>query len=372
MKRKMSMGATIYDIAKKAGVSACWVSFVLRDHPRAKEVSPQVRERIKAAAAELHYRRNLSAATISRGFNSSTIAMIVPDTENNTSLFHMQPQYFHSIRFFNQHGYGVRIYCGEDMEATFREILSNQIRYVFVNLPDRAQRDLCADFCRRHQLKAAFRGCLLEPYPDFPSFDSDDRTTAAAVVRYLAGLGHVRIAAVFGSFKARSNQERRDGWLDGLRQSGLANSSDMYIHVHGFSDAAFLELLRKHRPTAVFAADGSVALRIMHFCSFYRIPVPQAFSVASFDSLGNSSFYSPLSVTATEHRRVVEQIDESVLAYFEGKNMDSASFAYEIVPAESTAPPSGDESWLKALPDTFEPDRKWFPDNRPYELKDER
>ena len=363
------MSATIYDIAKKAGVSACCVSYVLRNHPRAGRIRPEVRELIKAAAAELNYHSNLSAVTISNGFNKSTIAMIVSNTDVDAFPYH-NSQYFHDIHFFNSHGYGVRIYCGEDMEKVFQEILSNQIRYVFVSHLDSAKYMLCAEICRNNGLKAVFRGISPDLFPDYPAFDTDYRGTAAALVEFLAGLGHTRIAAAFGSFRARANQERYNGWLDALEKCGLTDCSDMFIHGRGFSDTAFLGLLREYRPTAVFASDLSFADRILNFCSIYRIPVPQAFSIVSSDYSKKKNFYLPLSVTGTESSTVRENIESAALAYFEGKLADSVFFTGTIVPGESSAPPSGDLSWLERLPETLEQDRKWFPDNTLFEAEE--
>jgi DNA-binding LacI/PurR family transcriptional regulator len=50
-----AMGVTMRELAKIAGVSLATVSLALRDHPR---ISPNVRERIKALAAEVGYRPN--------------------------------------------------------------------------------------------------------------------------------------------------------------------------------------------------------------------------------------------------------------------------------------------------------------------------
>ena len=367
------MSATIYDIAEKAGVSACWVSFVLRDHPRAKEVSPAMRDRIKAAAAELHYHRNLSAATISGGFNRSTIAMVVPDTWKMRKYSYMNTRYFHAIRYFNENGYGVRIYCeNDDLENTFQEILSNQIRYVFVNLYDREKRDLCAEICRKNKLMAAFRGCHLPPYPDFPSFESDEKAILASLTEYLVKLGHKRIGAVLGTLCSPGNQMRYQAWRAAMKKYGLPDDPELCMHVHGFSDDALLRLLREQRPTALFAADHSMATRILHFCAFYRIPVPEAFSLVSFDTQPSPPFYTHLSVTGVEEESIMEDIDKACLAYFRGRRKRSAFFSGRIVPGESTAAPSGDFSWLKRLPETLDNDRKWFPDNRFFELEEEK
>ena len=369
VKDGVDMAATIVDIAKKVGISASWVSIVLRNHPRAKEVSPQVRERIKAAAKELHYHRNLSATTIVKGFNSSTIAMIVPEISTTGSPSYLGMRYFCDIRFFNEHGYGVRIYCGNDLEKVFQEILSNQIRYVFINHLDQVKMHFCAELCRKNSLKAAFRDWRPEAYPEFPSFGPDSRRTAAMLVEYLAELGHTRIAAAFGSFKARVNLERYNGWLDALKKCRLSSCSDMYIHVNGFSDAAFLTMLRKYQPTAIFASDSSFARRILSFCSFNRISIPQAFSVVSSDSL-MGDFYLPVSVTGINGKSILENTEKSIIAYFEGKTVDSALFTGMVAPGESSAPPSGDLSWLNRLPKTLDHDREWFPNNSRYETEE--
>ena len=361
------MAATIYDIAKKAGVSTCWVSFVLRDHPRAKEVSPEVRQRIKDAAAALHYHRNLSAVTISNGYNKSTIAMIVSEEEIRNSKNYMQSLYFGYIRFFNKHGYGVRIYCDDDMQIVFQEVLSNQIRYVFICLDEQLKRDLCADFCRKNRLKAVFQGCHRKPYDDFPSFDSDETAISASLVEYLARLGHTRIAAVFGSLDQNANRDRYSGWLAGLKNCGLSGCSGMYIQNYGFSEAAFLDMLRKHHPSAIFASDLSIVRRILSFCLFYHIPLPEAFSVVSLDCSQKLDFYLPFSITGSDHDNISENIVKSCLAHFEGRTSGSKFFPAQIVPGQSSAPPSGNLSWLDRLPENFENDRRWFPDNRIFE-----
>ena len=69
------MAVTIRDVAKLAGVSPMTVSRVINGSPK---VSPDTRERVEAAIAELHYVPN----TLARGLTqqrSGTIGMVVPD-----------------------------------------------------------------------------------------------------------------------------------------------------------------------------------------------------------------------------------------------------------------------------------------------------
>ena len=358
------MGVTIYNVAKKAGVSTCWVSFVLRDHPRAKEVSQEVRDRIRNAAAELGYHRNVSAATISNGFNSSTIAMLVPGNEVH-DIRYMYPRYFETIRYFNLHGFGIRTYCDENMDKVLPEIASNQIRYVVCCRLEPEKRDLCAAFCRKHGLKAAFQDDRREPYPDFLTFGSDDRSMTAEMVDYLYKLGHRRIGMALGQFAYKSNEQRYEGWLRGMAQHGLSGFSDLYFNTDGFSEQVLLNFLREKRPTAIIAAGSELAVRIIHFLRFYRIPVPQSVSLMSFGWEPKLDFYLPRPLTSMREL-LLEQGNEKILQYFQGKlpaETHSVFFGGRMFEGGTTAPPPGDFSWLERLPVSIEVDREWFPDN---------
>ena len=69
------MAVTIRDVAKLAGVSPMTVSRVINGSPK---VTPETRERVEAAIAELRYVPN----TLARGLTESrsgTIGMVVPD-----------------------------------------------------------------------------------------------------------------------------------------------------------------------------------------------------------------------------------------------------------------------------------------------------
>ena len=72
--------ATIYDIAKKAGVSTATVSRVLNgvNHP----IKEETKQRILQIARELDYRPNVIAKSLAGG-KSHTIALIIPSITND-------------------------------------------------------------------------------------------------------------------------------------------------------------------------------------------------------------------------------------------------------------------------------------------------
>src|SRR5579885_3471021 len=72
------MPVTLKDVALRAGVSVRTVSNVVNDYPY---VTPEMRERVKAAIEELHYQPNLSARYLRRG-RSGILAYAIPDLSN--------------------------------------------------------------------------------------------------------------------------------------------------------------------------------------------------------------------------------------------------------------------------------------------------
>ena len=68
------MPATIYDVAKKAGVGIGTVSRALNDSPR---ISPQTKARVLKAMEELNYQPHAMARGLARK-KTNMIAVIVP------------------------------------------------------------------------------------------------------------------------------------------------------------------------------------------------------------------------------------------------------------------------------------------------------
>src|ERR1044072_3343830 len=70
--------ATIYDVAKRAGVSTYTVSSVLN---RSAYVSPELTQRVHDAVRELDYTINNLARSLHTG-KSWTVALLIPDIAN--------------------------------------------------------------------------------------------------------------------------------------------------------------------------------------------------------------------------------------------------------------------------------------------------
>src|SRR5215469_5924769 len=76
--RAKPVGASIKDVARRAGVSIATVSHVLNG---TRDTRPETRERVLAAIQDLGYSQNQAARNLARG-RSTLLGLIISDVRN--------------------------------------------------------------------------------------------------------------------------------------------------------------------------------------------------------------------------------------------------------------------------------------------------
>ena len=183
------MAVTIKDIAKAAQVDKAAVSLTLRNHPEAKRLRPETRERILKAARELGYQRNLLAWSTRTGI-VNTIAVIGRFRKDDI-LSYTNQMLAGILTTCTQFGYNIKVYPDTNLEAAFEEISGNRISHVISLSVDPAERRKAAEFCRRYQLNLVY--VFEDAYDGFPSVNTDNFASAREIVNYLVSIGHRRI-----------------------------------------------------------------------------------------------------------------------------------------------------------------------------------
>ena len=269
------MGVTIYDVAKRAKVSPSWVSWALRNHPRAQEIRQETRDRIHQAAKEIGYRPKTSAATIRTGFNPSTLAMICRGSDTPIGQLYL-------ISRLNSFRYGVRVYYDYDLDNTFNDILDNQLKYMLCSSGIQETRRKVAEFGKKNGLRAVFtsQGTRLE----YPAFITDEIDIFSEMVCRLFALGHHRIAFYCAPHKYFSTEQRHKGYLKGLKKCKLPVNNELVI-CEDFSKERLLDFVVQKKPTAFCCIDGTVALHVENCLIRHGIRIPQDISI--FTTCGN-------------------------------------------------------------------------------------
>ena len=174
---------------------------------------------------------------------------------------------------------------------------------------------------------------------------TNDREVCAEMTRYLAGLGHRRIAFITGDPEHAAVTNRFLGYQDGLADSGLEFSDQP--SPRGTTRSARVKnaprklLGRKHPPTAIFAANDDMAAGVIRAANRLGVDIPGQLSVAGFDDIALARQVDP---SLTTIRQPLVRMAERAAAMLTRNNTDDAGAnCYECIPAtikirESTGP----------------------------------
>ncbi|MDT0123185.1 LacI family DNA-binding transcriptional regulator [Paenibacillus sp. RRE4] len=282
---------TIYDIAKKANVSAMTVSKVIN---RTGRISTATRERVQQVIDELGYIPNSNARSLVLQ-RTHMVSLLITDITN--------PFYTTLARGAEDaaHLRGYRVLFGNSDEDYRKEkdyveaILSTRVDGVlFAPAGDRSLPHL--QQLQARNIPFVF---LDRTVPGITSdvIAGDSREGAIELIRYLIQLGHEHIALVNGSSEVSTARLREDGYIEGLQEAGITPDPSLILRTsyRDFSDDEGLERLlsRSQQPTAIFAANNMLAIGVIRLLRKRGIRVPEDISVVCFDDLDLASASDP-------------------------------------------------------------------------------
>jgi LacI family transcriptional regulator len=117
----------------------------------------------------------------------------------------------------------------------------------------------------------------------------DNRGGSRDVVRHLIQQGHSRIGILAGDRDLVISHERRAGYRDALQEAGIRPDPNLeafgvFRADSGYEQASLL-LDQASPPTAIFAANGMLALGLLSALEDRGIPCPGDISIACFDEM---------------------------------------------------------------------------------------
>lgn len=342
-------GATIYDVAARAGVSIKTVSRVVN---REANVSPAMREKVEEAVVALGYRRSLSARALA-GSNSTIIAALVDagltiehwkSGRGNDYLSRLELGALMECRRAEYHLMVELVDHGSaNLERDMLALLGS-IRPAGVLLtPPNSDHSLVLDILDA----AGVAYARISPEKDpgrGVSVRMDERQAAFDMTRHLIGLGHRRIAHISGPAAYAASGLRRAGYEQALKQAGIVQHPSLMIEgdfTFASGIAGIDRLLSGERPTAIFAANDDMALGVLQGAAAAGLSVPLDLSVAGFDDTPSALFSTPPLTTirqpvaemaAEATRRLVPATDRH-----EQDDEDVVTVPYELVVRGSTA-----------------------------------
>ncbi len=142
----------------------------------------------------------------------------------------------------------------------------------------------------------------------------DNFAASYQATNYLIDLGHKRIGAITGPRRLSTGLARIEGMQAAMSFKGLTleprfvRSGDFREEAAYSAARALLE--QSERPTALYVANGLMALGVMRAIADARLRCPEDVSVASTDNIPGIRGLRP-NLTRTEHP-IVDMVNEAV------------------------------------------------------------
>jgi LacI family transcriptional regulator len=273
---------TINDIARLAGVSKKTVSRVLNNSPFVRE---ETRVRVHGLMQEMGYTPDPQARGLA--FRRSFLIGMVFDNPNAQMVVTMQEGVLAGLK---GSGFELVVHACDRTASDFlpevAAFVERQKLFGVILLPPISENNALAEILKD-------RGChyvrMASAVIDEPGnlVSSNDRLATGEAAEHLAKLGHRRIGFIAGPPGFRSREERREGFLAGLRNHGIELPArycvdGAYTYESGITAAEKL-LKLKPRPTAIFASNDEMAAGVYHAARQLGLSIPGELSVVGFD-----------------------------------------------------------------------------------------
>ena len=324
---------TMQDIADKVGVSKALVSLVFRN---AAGPSAETRQRVFAAADELGYRVNRTAALM-----TARRTHHLGVTINIRNSFHTEIVE-HIVAAADRAGYEVvlgAVTPTNDEAKVIETLLDFRCEGILLIGPELSASEL-ASLGGKVPSVVVGRRIRAETLDVVRTADGRGIGT---VVDHLVGLGHRQVVHVSGGSGVIAT-DRCNGYLRAMRRHGLERHAKM---IDGdFTESAGIvaaqRLLAGKLPTAVVCANDRIAVGVLDALRRAGVDVPGEVSVTGYDDsmlarLGHIDL-------TTVSQRPQEQADHAVAAVIERLDKErtesrSSVLTPQLVVRATTAPP---------------------------------
>ncbi|HEX4716164.1 MAG TPA: LacI family DNA-binding transcriptional regulator [Ktedonobacteraceae bacterium] len=296
---------TIVDVADEAGVSYATVSRVInnKDH-----VSPEKRERVLQAMAQLGYVANMQARSLAGG-ESRVVGLLVD---------YLSSSYMDEIirgidEALDAENYDLMLYTThrrKTKESAYVTKLTRRLADgLLLILPRNAAAYL--DTLRQRQFPHVLVDYLSDKQ-NVPSVSATNFRGAYDAMAFLLSLGHQRIGFITGTMEFGCARDRLDGYHAALKDRGIPADPHLickgnFMQPQGYQCAQKL-LSLPERPTAIFASNDMMAFGVMEAARERGLRLPEDLAIVGFDDIPQASYVHPALTTI---RQPLEEMGRS-------------------------------------------------------------
>jgi LacI family transcriptional regulator len=290
---------TIKDVAQVAGVSVTTVSNVLNG--RTEAMAEETLQRIQKTIRTLGYRPSSVARSLVTK-RSASIGVMIAEIE--TAIYLQTLNFIEPIA--RNAGYNILLSTTthnlDDEKQAIELLLENQVDgIVSLSTSTYLDDDYLAQLPPTLPPMVLFNRSVT--HDRFDQINLDNTNGVIRAIDYLVGLGHRRIAHLYGPKSRISSLERLEGYRLGLEKHGL-EYNQQYVRPGNFETAqeqweqSARELLDlSPRPTAIIGANDRVAAVAMRTIQRAGLRVPKDISIIGIDDQPFCTYLNPALTT---------------------------------------------------------------------------
>lgn len=335
--RRRSKGrVTLADVAQAAGVSQITVSRALRGD---RNVTPELAERVRAAASALAYVPNLAAQSLASD-RSRNVVVLVPLLSNRVFADLLEAAQRELMAAGYQTLFGITHYDAHEEERLLRSYVAAHPAGLLLTGTDHTAgtRRLLKETAVPHVHLME----LLAPAKGYSVGFSQERA-GHAVTSHLLDRGRRRVAFLAAQLDPRVMQ-RAEGYRSCLKEAGLHDAALEVLDPAPSSIAlggAMFESLMRRSPDvdAVFFCNDDLAQGALLAAHRLGIRVPRRVAIAGFNDLEGSDQMRPtLTSVSTPRREIGARGAELLLRLMrnDAPRTRSLDVGYELVVRQST------------------------------------
>ncbi|WP_297086403.1 LacI family DNA-binding transcriptional regulator [uncultured Draconibacterium sp.] len=314
---------SLKDLANELGVSISTVSRALKNHP---DISPEMTKKIKALAEERNYTPNPLAMGLLRQ-QTKMIGVIVPDI--NTHFYSSIISGIEKVA--KEHGYFIVISSSNESMAKEIESVKNlqrsRVEGFIVCLSQETNDFSHFDQLIKNEIPLVFFDRVCEEL-DVSNVLANGQDATKKITQHFYENGCRRIAYISGPEHLNISQNRKVGYLNGLKECGLEYDENLLVHCNlSINDAkeATRKLLRLDgKPDAIFGVNDTIAFAAMLEVKKQGYKIPDDISLAGFTDEFHSIVVDP-PLTSVSHP-TFQMGEEAARLFFEslkeGKNLN--------------------------------------------------
>jgi DNA-binding LacI/PurR family transcriptional regulator len=300
IKNQMKAGQiTIKDIAKQLNVSPSTVSRALQNHP---DISPETKKLVNELAIRLKYQPNIVALGLKQR-RSNTIGVIIPEMVH--FFFSQVISGIEDVAY--QEGYTVMTCQSNeryDREVNnARTLIAHRVEGILVSVSKETMNGQHLTDIQENGIPLVFFDRI------FPGIDADrvvnnDREAAYEATCHLAALERKRIAHFAGPQNLVIGKERKAGYIQALKVSGLDFDPSLCIEADTF-EKAFREIIQMKNtgnvPDALFCINDLTAIGAIKSLRELGFKVPEDVAVVGFSDGIFAQISDPLLSSVDQH-----------------------------------------------------------------------